>query len=190
MAYNVYDSPNIDTPIAPDTTNSGGFDVQKILANRNFTNLLAGIGAKLDPNGVGGALGGATIAYNAAQASSERADTQEKTKNAQHEKLLQLLETHGGPTPAGTPGLTGFKVGPKGNVIADIDPELQSSGTVPAQNNTTPVASDTTVQNAVPTTPTAPVASTVAPTATSTTIAAPTGAQGINTDIRKVIPFY
>ena len=85
-------------------TDGQGFSVANLVADRNFQNALAGFGAGLDPEGVGGALGKAVIAKNRAKAAQE---TVEATGNADREFRTQLLDLlKGGMTPKESPGLT------------------------------------------------------------------------------------
>lgn len=58
----------IDTSPMTDSLTSGQTTLQQLFSNPNFLSLLAGVGARLDPQGVGGALGGATQDYLRAQA--------------------------------------------------------------------------------------------------------------------------
>src|SRR5712691_7535685 len=176
-------------PIGPTQTGEPLGDPNKtpgILGNRNFLNLLGGIAAKLDPQGAGAALGGATIAYNQAQASSERADADAASRNTQQELMTKILANHGGFTPAGTPGVTKLEAKDGGGVVAHIDPELAGGGYT-AQGA---APASAVAPAAAPTTPVAPVAPTVAPNAGATAVTEPTNATGVNTRISDIIPFY
>ena len=69
----------------------------KLFSDPNFISLLAGVGQRLDPQGVGGALGGATLDYQKAKAGQEAAKAL-VARNAP--------PTQSPLTPAGVPGAT------------------------------------------------------------------------------------
>ena len=99
-----------------DTTQPGGFT--KLLADPNFQSLLAGVGARLDPQGVGGALGGATQAYLNQKSLQKTAAHTQGIQEKRHAELLAALAR--GHTPAGVEGRTsttvsGDKIVEKGN---------------------------------------------------------------------------
>ncbi len=134
MALSIFDpstglsDPNIGQTIQTESP------FTKLLGDRNFINLLAGIGSRLDPKGVGGALGGATIAYTGAQAAQERAASNAEAQNQQTKMLLDALNQHGGLTPKGTPGITSATATEDG-IKLDVTGNLTGQG-----GNTTPAA--------------------------------------------------
>lgn len=88
-------------------------------ADPGFLNLLAGIGAGLDKEGVGGAIGNATIAYNKSKI-SEKALTD---KQVEHKKWLDGVQNKLGPM--GSESQSGpreVKVNKDGSVTYTIDP--------------------------------------------------------------------
>lgn len=113
-----------------------GFDLSKLLSDPNVQSIMAGIGARLDPEGVGGALGTATQQFVQAQASQKALAGQEKGRMGQSSLLAASMMPPGpekdalmkrgiemlGLTPPGTPGLSGVKMGPKGQIITEFDP--------------------------------------------------------------------
>ena len=62
---------SINTTPITDSTTPGQSSLQRLFSNPNFISLLAGIGANLDPQGVGGALGGAAQSAVRAKAAQE-----------------------------------------------------------------------------------------------------------------------
>ena len=106
-----------DTTGLTDLSNKpGGFTA--FLADPNFQSLLAGVGARLDPQGVGGALGGATQDYLNRQALQRTAATTKALQDKRHAGLLAAFGRDY--TPAGAEGktsttITGDKVVEKGN---------------------------------------------------------------------------
>ncbi len=99
----------------PDTIPSG---FAALFSNPQFLSLLAGAGAKLDPQGVGGALGGATQNILNQQALQKTAARTEDLQNKRHAEILAAFaRMH---TPAGAEGPTattvsGNKIITKGN---------------------------------------------------------------------------
>jgi hypothetical protein len=90
MALNIFDprddstSDLASTGAASVPLQNESFSIGKLFSDPNFVNLLADIGAKLDPQGVGGALGTATQHYVSAPAAQK---TGAKVP-VQNEKLL------------------------------------------------------------------------------------------------------
>ena len=83
---------------------SGGGGIADLFRNPQFQSLLAGIGARLDPQGVGGALGGATQEYIKSKAAlSSATDIQEQANRRHRQLMAALVSRH---TPAGAPGPT------------------------------------------------------------------------------------
>ncbi len=80
----------------------GGF--LGLLSDPNFQSLLAGVGARLDPQGVGGALGGATQGYLNQKALQKTAKEKENQQNIRHADILSALDRVGGITPKGQQG--------------------------------------------------------------------------------------
>ena len=62
---------SINTTPITDSTTPGQSSLQRLFSNPNFISLLAGIGTNLDPQGVGGALGGAAQSAVRAKAAQE-----------------------------------------------------------------------------------------------------------------------
>lgn len=90
--------------------------VLDLFSNPNFQSLLAGIGAKLDPQGVGGALGTATQQYVQSLAAQKALAQQETARQQQRQDVQDLIRAHmrslGGITPPGEGGLNSVKIGP------------------------------------------------------------------------------
>lgn len=83
--------------------------------------LLANAGAKLDPTGVGGALGGATGAYLQSNIAAKRAEDKESKQNEQQQALLKTLQAFADPqgnvlTPKGAPGATSVSANNDGSI--------------------------------------------------------------------------
>ena len=117
--------------------------------NPNFLNLLAGIGARIDPYGVGGNIGIPAIEYIKAQAASERADKVAATNDAQaeqHRKLIEALQVDDGAlTLPDQPGITNKKLNPDGSYTITVMPKAGGSrektlGVVGPQGAATPAA--------------------------------------------------
>jgi len=68
----------------------GGFDLMKTLGDAGFQNLLAGIGARLDPSGLGGALGQATVGYNQSRVAAQAADERNRKIDAYNKNMLDI----------------------------------------------------------------------------------------------------
>lgn len=177
------------------------------LSDPNFINLLAGIGAGIDPEGAGGVIGKATQQYvqsKAAQGALEKQDI------ARKEQIKQLIDLHGGVTAPNKPGLNSIKATPSGSYQFDLNlPPLDQpvgTGTVLAPLDT---PATTPLRNAVatpapavptlaaPKAPVAPAAPVVTPTTTPATIAAPTAqapsapaAGARRPSLDEIIPFY
>lgn len=160
-----------------------GFNLQKLLADPNVQNLLAGVGTRLDPEGAGGALGGATTQLVQSRAAQTALAGQERQRSASN--LLQLAATAPEPeqaayyrnkaiemlgdfTPKGQPGVTAVKMGPAGELNFSIDPP----GLQPL-NQQGPVSSET------------PAATTGATTSTPTSVAP----QRPRTNLSNIVPF-
>ena len=109
----------IDPSIGGSSTTGGGF--LGLLANPAFQNLLAGIGAGLDPKGVGGAIGNATIGYNKSRQAQAALASPEAARAAYLDKLKETL---GGFTPKGEAGVTSLGVAPDGSVNIKLDPPI------------------------------------------------------------------
>lgn len=122
--------------------------------NRNFWSGIAGLGAAIDPTGVGGNLGKAAQAQISSQAAQERAGQQAKIQNATTKLLLETLNQQGGLTPKETPGVTSATATPEG-VKLEITPHPDTSSTTPIAP--APAPADTP---ATPLTPTSSVAPT------------------------------
>jgi hypothetical protein len=101
-------------------------DINALFADRNFQNLLAGIGSSFGRGGAGEAIGQPVIQMNQAKAAQEATTKQNKT-------LQDLLAAFAGKaTPAEMPGPTSLKVGPDGKVTMDMTlPSDEAAGGVP-----------------------------------------------------------
>lgn len=125
-----------------------------LLGDRNFQNLLAGFGARLDPEGVPGALGTSLIGYNKAVVGAERAARNEARQNTQTQMLQDIIDGFGELTPSGTPGPTKIEAtdsGVKAEIDGPVAPIVQQQtppSTTPTQAPapTTPIAPATNVQ--------------------------------------------
>lgn len=84
-------------------------DFGALFNDRNFLNMLAGTGAGLDPEGVGGAVGKATQQYIRSLATQEAVAKEDAEKKRFNEQLLAIL---GGLTPKEMAGPTSMKIGP------------------------------------------------------------------------------
>jgi len=157
-------------PVIPATPTPTGMSLTDLLANRDFQSLLAGVGARLDPKGPGGALGLATQQYLGMLGAREQAQKQADAQNAQTKLVIDALAKHGGFTPRDTPGVTSAQATPDGGVKLDITPPVAPAG---ATGGVAPVA---------PVAPTAPV--------TPTGAVAPTGAVDSQRAIGALLPFY
>jgi hypothetical protein len=158
--YDLYDPALLGA--APSTAPGG---ITGLLQDRNFLQLLAGIGSNLDPKGVGGAIGTPTATLIASQAAQERAAKQAAAQNAQTKLVIDALNRHGGMSDAETPGVTSFKSTPSG-LQMEITPQPGGvgnySGSGLAEPPAAPSATIPQVPVAVPT-PT-PSASELGPT--------------------------
>ena len=97
-------------------------NAKELLEDRNFQNMLAGVGAGLDPQGIGGVVGNASIMMNKANAAKE---TVLKDEAKRKDFLSQLREIiGGGMTAKELPGLTSANI--TGN-------EVTLKGTLPEQ---------------------------------------------------------
>lgn len=116
-----------------------------LLADPNFQNLLAGIGTKLDPEGVGGALGTPTTALIKSLAAQKALGKSENKRDAYNKQLLDVLS---GMTPKGTPGLSSATVSPGGIKLdietGDVGGELGGGFIAPTSPRTTAPAQNTT----------------------------------------------
>jgi hypothetical protein len=124
----------------PFTNPLQGKSFLEILRDPGTQNLLAGIGAKLDPTGVGGALGTTTVGYNQSRVAAQRAEEQEKKRNEQMTMLTRVLGTMSGDnqtgnviTPKGQPGVTSIQAKPDGSlsINADVAPTTMPGTQVP-----------------------------------------------------------
>lgn len=192
------------------TTPSGYGGFIDWLAKPENQLLLAGAGQKLDPTGVGGALGGATSAYLQSNIAADRADKQEAQHSQQAKMVTDVLARMADPnsanllTPKGTPGATGIKTNNDGSlrIDADVGPgstanqqatqQAKSPAVSPAGaallnsgTNQNPIALPATTVTAQrePAVPAAPVAQADTPDPYVKPAAKPF-------DIRSIIPFF
>lgn len=107
---------------------TSGFSLEKLLANENFLNMLAGIGAGLDPNGAGGAIGNALIAYNKSKVVERNLVNQSQAARAWDQKLI---DQNGGLNPSTMQGVRSFKVNEDGSRTLIIDPPQSLNQTIP-----------------------------------------------------------
>lgn len=127
---------------------SGTSGLNRLLTDRNFLSLLAGIGGGLDPQGPAGALGGATRNYIQSVATQEALGQQEKQRSAsnllalvaqlpegeqKNEYLNRAINMLGGITTKGQPGVTAIKRGQDNQLTVDLDlPGAPAQGAAPA----------------------------------------------------------
>ena len=161
-------------PADSGTTGGGGGptgflgSASTLLANPAFQGLLGGVGARLDPQGVGGALGGALQTYLNQQALQKVAATTQQRQDKRHDELLAALSrVH---TPAGAEGRTWTnisrdKIVTKGN---RGDTEYTETQPIPATAPQTPGDYSTAIPEGTPPVTSSPLSSsTVAPTGPS-----------------------
>ena len=143
-----------------DTTQPGGF--MKLLADPNFQSLLAGIGARLDPQGIGGALGGGTQAFLNQQALQKTAARTQSIADARHKEILSALA--GQHTLAGAEGPTATTIsadkiiekGNRGNTeYTETQPMVPGASQAPGDYSTaipagTPPITSTPVSPSIP----------------------------------------
>jgi hypothetical protein len=77
-----------------------------LFANRDFINLLAGVGSNMAPNGVGAAIGKPTMAINQAQAMAEASAAEQKKTTDMWKMLIEAI--------GGNTNLTGAEIKPDG----------------------------------------------------------------------------
>jgi len=94
------------------------FDFSALLADPNFQSLLAGTGARLDPEGAGGAIGQSALQMIQGKAAQKATGDAEAKRQKFNEQILALL---GGLTPKEMPGPTSVKMGP-GQMTVDMTP--------------------------------------------------------------------
>jgi hypothetical protein len=140
--------------IGPQTESLNFFNAaDKYLRDRNFQNLLAGIGAGISPQGAGGAIGNALIAYNRGLAAQQTAAAGEKQRDAANEKNRTLLGTllGGEPdlskiTPKGQPGITSFERSKDGSFVIKGDiPAIERQQLGPSSQTSLPTLTAPTV---------------------------------------------
>jgi hypothetical protein len=136
------------TGLTLDTAQKPAGRLNSLLADPNFQSILAGIGARLDPTGVGGALGGATQEYLKSQA-AQRAATALTNRNAPPTKNPNL-------TPEGVPGPTSHTVTTNSDGTYTTTTKGDSAKEDVSEENATPLAPSETNIN----TPVAPPAQT------------------------------
>lgn len=115
---------------------TSGSTVNSVFNDPNLIQLLAGIGARLDPEGIGGALGVPAIQMSqarSAQSALAGQETQRRGSNLlamaqlmpegeqRNMYVQQAISLLGGLTPKGQPGVTGIKMAPTGGVTLDVD---------------------------------------------------------------------
>lgn len=158
--------------------------LDRFFGDRNIISLLAGIGAGLDPKGVGGALGNATNNYVRMVASQDREKNTEKANNAQTQLLLDAIKSHGFSS-KDSPGVTSA-VATDNGVKLEITPPTQTNDAItqtPLETTpTAPVLAPPTA--AVPGVPTVPIVPTV-PTVPNVTTDA-----NKKISISDILPFY
>jgi hypothetical protein len=148
MALSIFDpasgvaGPLVGASTVPFEQQQGG-GLTALFQDRNFLSLLAGIGAGLDPKGVGGALGNASQQAIAGQAAQERAAKQAAAQNAQTKMVIDALNNYGGLSPKESPGVTSLSATPEG-VKMEITPQAQQEGEAAAASAPTPQAQATT----------------------------------------------
>jgi hypothetical protein len=101
--------------------------------NPYLIQMIAGIGAEMDPRGAGGILGRATINYSNAQAAERAYNEQMKNYSARNEELFRILRGWGPMGPKGEMGPTSAQVNPdrsvtiKGNLANDPDQPIKQT---------------------------------------------------------------
>jgi hypothetical protein len=106
--------------------------LNEILTNKNLINLLAGVGAGIDPKGVGGVLGAPVIQFNRNVAAQEREAAQEKKQGDANTALIDILSGKVPLTPAGQPGARKIEATDTGlKLDVDMPPGTVPTGTVP-----------------------------------------------------------
>ena len=123
-------------------------------ASRNFLALLAGIGARLDPQGAGGAIGVPAQQAIASIAAQDRAKAQAAAQNAQTKMVIEALNQHGGISPKENPGVTSIKATPEG-VQFEVTPKQDTTG-LEAPSPTAAPAVAAPAGTSVPAAPTVP----------------------------------
>lgn len=167
---------------------AAGFNFLDWLSKPGSQNLLAGIGSRLDPQGVGAALGQSTIAYNQSRVAAERADAQEKKLGDQRTEALKIL----GLTPSGTPGPTKIEAKKDGNIVQTSD--VGTSNLAAPSNWSAPTGGNLLKDAATGTSAEAPI---MMPATTVTAQREPPAAPAANPyannvrqfDVRQVAPF-
>ena len=187
----------------------GGKNITELFQDANFQNLLAGAGARLDPTGIGGALGGATIALNKSFGAQQVAEKQGEANQREMKTAIDLLNAQrlnatppvGVPvTPPNEPGPTSIKANPDGTVTTTSTPDNSivrpNVGSVVPNNNLsqagqTILASNPASASTNPDTPTMlegiqviaprePTTAAVVPTSNVPATSAPAGQRYIN----------
>src|SRR5215510_14227096 len=109
---------------------------QRLFGDRNFQSLLAGIGAGIDPEGVGGALGRATVNYNSSVARQELAKELAKKRSLSDSDArmrawrMSMMDYFGNPTPSEQEGLNKVTFDANGATAKfDAPPESRPGGT-------------------------------------------------------------
>ena len=113
-------------PVQPQTWKQRAGD---LFQDKNFLALLAGTGQGLDPEGVGGAIGGPTQQMIKNVAMQEAAQGLSKERQEHMKQLTQLLTGLGGISAPGQPGVTSLKMGKDGNIMMDLNPIKVDGGT-------------------------------------------------------------
>lgn len=155
MEVNPYGGPvSVGAPSATGATATGGAGgfgagLMALFSDPNFQALLAGIGQRADPEGVGGILGGATLSYIQSKAAQKALESQDAKRDANLDPLrptpsviqraAELMRGNPDVTPLNKAGINGVKAGPNGNAIIDIN--LQD---VPGKGVSTGTASPVT----------------------------------------------
>lgn len=185
-----------------------GKNITEIFQDANFQNLLAGAGARLDPSGIGGALGGATIALNKSFGAQQVAEKQGEANQREMKTAIDLLNAQrlnatppvGVPvTPPNEPGPTSIKANPDGTVTTTSTPDnsivrpnvgsvvpnnnlSQAGQTILASNTSTDTSAETpmTLPGITVTAPREPEVAPVVPTSNIPSTTAPAGQRYVN----------
>jgi hypothetical protein len=155
----------------PTTTAQQPGGIQGLVSNPNFINLLAGIGTRLDPEGIGGILGVPTQQINQSIAAQRALSSQEAQRKETNALLQRLLA---GMTPNGVEGPSSITINPDG-FTAKVETPGGGSALL-----------DTGVSAGAPASTTTP-----APLSTSTrgSVSSYRPATG-STQLSQIIPFY
>lgn len=141
--------------------------ISQLFSDPNFLGLLAGVGARLDPEGVGGAIGVPAQQLIQGQAAQKALGEQEKRRSAlttlaassllpdndprKNDFLNRAISYLGGMTAPDKEGVTGVKVGPGGNYLLDITPPKAPINAEGPYSQETPITTNAPATTVTPT---------------------------------------